>query len=50
MKDEGPHGAVEAMLERLDEAIARGPVASATPVGKPAARPAAERVSASPQP
>ena len=40
----------QAMLERLDEAIARGPVTSAAPAGKPAARPAAERVSASPQP
>src|SRR5439155_24632181 len=39
-----------ALLERLDEAIARGAVVPAATAGKPAARPAAERVSASPQP
>jgi tetratricopeptide (TPR) repeat protein len=39
-----------ALLERLDEAIERGPLAAAGSSARPAARTAAERVPASPQP
>jgi class 3 adenylate cyclase/tetratricopeptide (TPR) repeat protein len=39
-----------AMLERLDEAIQRGPLAKAASSTRPAVRPAAERVPASPKP
>jgi tetratricopeptide (TPR) repeat protein len=41
--------AAEGLLQRLDDAIARGPVASTAALEKPAARSAAERVPASPQ-
>jgi tetratricopeptide (TPR) repeat protein len=40
----------EAMLERLDEAIERGPLAKAASSAKIPVRPAAERVPASPKP
>jgi tetratricopeptide (TPR) repeat protein len=40
----------QAMLERLDEAIGRGPLAKAASSAKIPARPAAERVPASPKP
>jgi hypothetical protein len=39
-----------AMLERLDVAIERGPLAKAASSARPAVRPAAERVPASPKP